>query len=306
MIRVVAGTHCKTGASVFRRCVFPGRQRAAIWMLAAGCILPMAGCDAGARGSLVQFATVCGEQAISAEVDEVRVRTRVGDISIIGGAQECVSVTADVRIRAGHASAVDDQGEFADHVNMVVRGRRLIIEDAHTGQPDHEDWGVSLVVRLPRRLATVDAFSGVGMLRVEGASGIAKLSTGVGGIVLRSPSTAGIVAESGVGGISVTVGDVLGSVKASSGTGDVSLQVTGTPPSKDVHLGTGTGSVDLSLPAGAAGRFRMATGTGSIRVSGHEGVSVKRSLVGGCAEGTVGKGGPTYDISTGTGSIVLR
>ncbi len=307
MGRIMAGTFGRTDTPLTaRRRIFAARHLGAFWVATVASLLPLAGCGPGTRGSLVPFTTVSSQQALSEEINEVRVKTRVGDISVIAGTQDVVSITAEVRIRRGRADAVKASGEFADHVNMVVQGRRLIIEDAHTGKPDEQDWGVSLVVRLPERMTTVDAYSGVGMLRLEGMLGIAKLSTGVGGIELKSPSTAGVIAETGVGDIKVQVADVLGSLKASSGTGDVSLQVTGTPPSQDVHLGAGTGSVDLLLPAGAEGKFRMVTGTGSIRISGHQGVSVKNSFVGGSAEGTVGTAGPTYDISTGTGSIVMR
>lgn len=289
--------------------------------------LPAGACtyvSGGSSGNFVPLTTVHESVELSGDVARLTAATSVGDITLIGEeAGSTASIQADVKIRRGRYKAEMDKGQFSDHVRVVTEGDRLTIADAHRDQPDHEDWSVTLQIRVPRGLAT-EVSTGVGDAKVQGFQANARVNAGVGDVQVEGPNMRDIHAESGVGDVLVN-GAEAGEVSAESGVGDVTIRLKTAPgkvraesgtgsvkvvlqaaPKADLSAGTGTGDVDLTLPKGAAGMYDLSTGVGSVDIEGFSGIELKRSYVGGHARGRVGEGGPRIEASSGTGSISLK
>lgn len=273
---------------------------AAVW--AGSLLMGLAGCSHGTVvDPLVPFTQVSGQVAINDDTTRLLVENHVGSVTVLADAGRGVRIDADVRIRQRLAGTTA-KGGFPDHVKAAVTDGTVRVADAHTGQPDEREWGVNLVVRIPARLS-VEANNAVGSIEVEGTEANLELVSKTGHVIVQTPRAGRVEGNSGTGDVKVTVAAVDGPVYLGSGTGSVVLAVTGTPPTRDVTLRSGTGGVRLKIPGGSPGRFRMSTGTGSIRITNHPGIHVTKSLTGAEAKGTVGVEGPTYRLGTGTGSI---
>jgi len=289
--------------------------------------LPFGACThvgGGSSGNFVPLTTVHESVELSGDIARLTAATSVGDITLIGDEPgSTASIQAAVEIRRGRYKAEMDKGQFSDHVRVVTEGDRLTISDAHRDQPDHEDWSVTLQIRVPRGLAT-EVSTGVGDAKVQGFQADARVKTGVGDVQIEGPNmrdidaatgvghvlvdgaqAAEVSAESGVGDVTIRLKTAPGKVRAESGTGSVKV-VMQAAPKADLLASTGTGDVDLTLPKGAAGMYDLSTGVGSVEIEGFSGIELKRSYVGGHARGTVGEGGPRIEASSGTGSFSLK
>ena len=142
------------------------------------------------------------------------------------------------------------------------------------------------------------AQTGSGSLRIREARGPFTLQTGSGDIELQAGGPGNTEARSGSG--SIRLHNVEGALDARTGSGDLeaSAHLTG-----NSRLVTGSGSVRLDL--GHTGlNLNATTGSGTIRTnsplttsgeSNHHRVS-----------GPINGGGPTLEITTGSGDIELR
>jgi len=252
---------------------------------------------------LVPFTDVTGQHALPDGVKRLVVSNRVGQVTVLPDGAGEVRVEAGVRLDSDRV-ATTAKGNFADHVLITVDGETLTVVDAHTGQPDHDDWALELTVHAPPGLG-LNVKNGVGDMRVSGSWGAVFLETGVGDARFTGAAAGELSAVTGVGDIHLTVESVAGTVSGKSGTGGVRLTVA-TAPTQDVKLTTGVGDVSLKLPAGAPGSFALDTGVGSVHVPGLAGIAVSKSGPTAKAAGTVGTGGPNYTLSTGVGAIHIE
>ncbi len=260
-------------------------------------------CEQGRPTTLVPFTDVDGQQDLTESTARLVVRNRVGDVTVMADTTDEVRVEAKVKINPARATDTR-RGDFADHVRLTVSENTVMVADAHAGQPDENDWGVSLVVHVPGRLA-VNVTNGVGNINVTDTQSDLKLEGGVGNVSVKSTDAGDVIAEGGMGDVTITLGRVTGIVKAVIGTGAVTLAVD-EAPTNDVTLTGGMGDVRLKIPAGSAGTFRLVVGIGSINVTGHKGIVVTRSVVSAEGRGVIGEGGPTYTLKTGTGTVVVE
>jgi hypothetical protein len=155
-------------------------------------------------------------------------------------------------------------------------------------------------VRLAQVTGDVSAATGSGDVTVQGVHG--------GSVVLRTGS--GDVSGSTLVGTRLDVdtgsGDVkLGGVSAPTcmlrtGSGDIRVGLTGSP--ETVQVSTGSGDVELALPAGMGAKLRASSGSGDIHSSLPVTLTRRRE---GLAEGTLGDGRGTVEVSTGSGDIQL-
>ena len=254
---------------------------------------------------LVVFTDVHHEQPASAEIKTLHVKTRVGDITVHADSPDAVRIDAVVRLESERV-ATTNKGEFADHVLLIANGDKLTIADAHTGDADEKDWSVEFVVHAPPSWA-ISLNTGVGDLLLEDATGLVQLDTGVGDIRLAAGVASSVEATTGVGDLDLELAGVAQGVRAETGTGDITLRIRETPPSQDVHLETGVGDITVTLPSTAAGVFDLRTGVGSIAAPGRDGIVVNKNRgPSSKAAGTVGEGGPKYTLATGVGDITVK
>ena len=126
--------------------------------------------------------------------------------------------------------------------------------------------------------------------------------TGAGGVSADGP-LADLDAETRAG--SVVVGRASGArVRAASGAGDVSLSAAQIPAGARWTAETASGSVDLSIPAGASAQISAETGAGSVDVRGLPGAAVERSG-GGRASVRLGAGEARVRLATRAGSVTV-
>lgn len=292
--------------------------------LTAFSLIPLWGCLGGGI-SYTAFATVSGERPLAAATERLRVTARVGNVLVSPSSEGPVKIEAEVRVRAGQVEVEKASKAFEDHVRISERDGVLTIEDAHRDAPDREDWSVTLRVSVPRALS-VSAETDVGNVEVSTASGDLKAKTGAGevrisvGDLVSAKATSGVgnvevkagrvqgdlEASSGVGDVIVKVAAVEGKAEAETGTGDVDAAFTDSAPRGDFSATCGVGNVKATLPANVAAEFSAKTGVGQLSVDGLAGVNVSESITGATAAGTVGKGGPHYTVTCGTGNVTVR
>ncbi len=285
-------------------------MRPAMRLSAASALLltGLVGCPdyvADTMSSHVDFTTVRGEHPVPPEVLVVEVSSFAGNVEVVGTSANTVVVEAKVKLEKGRAATVTNKGDFADHVRMVQSGDRLIVADAHMEAPDSSDWHVSFIISTPAS-TTLAVSLGAGTVQVEGVTADLDLQSRAGEIRVIGDSIGAVKATTMAGEVRLRAGRLDGPVDASVTVGEVELEVEDVPPTKDVHLKSGTGDVVLELPAGSPGVFKAKSEVGGINLSGRKGLTVTKTELGASASGTVGQGGPTYDLSVSIGQITIR
>ena len=108
-----------------------------------------------------------------------------------------------------------------------------------------------------------------------------------------------VKAETGSGDI--TVSGSSGSLRATTGSGNIHADGD---PKGPWHLSTGSGEVDLRLPAGASVDLSAHSSSGSVSVD--RPMSVQSTVGHKEIHGKIGNGGPMMEISTGSGDISIK
>jgi len=251
----------------------------------------------------------CRTTPSTASITDASVTARVFHQARAGNPVEA-TVRADDAVPAELRTRV-----FADHVEVSGSGNTLEIRDLHQraagdekrgSKVKYEGWDVSVRVFLPRPLA-VNASSGVGSITVDTARGDVSLDSGVGSVTMKLPdsSLGSVHAQSGAGSIRLELGGVRGKLSASSGAGNVVVDLR-SGVAEGARITSGAGSLEVTLPASVAGQLDVDTGAGSVEVDPALGGEVERGLVGASARGQIRGGGPTYRIHTGAGSIDVK
>ena len=213
----------------------------------------------------------------------------------------------------------------ADLVVKVPAGKRVElhlaagqVEAANVnGDLDVDVYSASVRATGTKGRLFIDA--GSGSVRVADASGELEIDTGSGSTTLEGLRMSSVKVDAGSGSVeardveaarfSVDVGS--GSVRAErlstddllvdTGSGGVRLDVAKVPRRSGID--TGSGSVALGLPDGAAADLDIDTGSGGI--SSDFPVTAdsfeRREL-----RGRIGGGGPLIKVSTGSGGVTLR
>jgi hypothetical protein len=148
----------------------------------------------------------------------------------------------------------------------------------------------------------VNVRTGAGGITLEDVGGNVVAHAGSGGIrgtaVGTTKGSASRV-EVGTGSGGISLDQVRGSVDAQAGSGHISLSGE---PAGDWRIRSGSGTVNLKLPAKATFSLHARTGSGGIHVDYPltiQGAVGDRHRV----DGKVGEGGPLIDVQTGSGGV---
>lgn len=145
----------------------------------------------------------------------------------------------------------------------------------------------------------VRASTGSGSITMSEIRGDIRASTGSGGIAIAEPGGR-INAKTGSGG--VTVHGAAADLRASAGSGHLSIE--GNPTAGSYwELRTGSGGVDISVPAGASFRLHAHSGSGGITLS-VPAVIEERSRHE--MRARVGSGAARIEVRTSSGGIHIR
>lgn len=140
----------------------------------------------------------------------------------------------------------------------------------------------------------VDLHSGAGSVEVRDAAGSLKVDTGSGRILVED-MTGEIDAHSGTG--SMEVREVEGPARLDTGSGSITYNGT---PLGDCRFKTGTGSINLRLPAALDAEVDLHTGVGAIEVEFPVAGEISKRDI----KGAIGSGGEVSIYAhTGSGSI---
>jgi DUF4097 and DUF4098 domain-containing protein YvlB len=141
----------------------------------------------------------------------------------------------------------------------------------------------------------VRAESGSGHIRVSKIGNQVNLNTGSGGIELDG-AQGNVTAHTGSGHIKLY--NVNGGLDASTGSGGIEAEGSAT---RDWELHTGSGGIRIKLPQQAGFKVDAHSGSGGVTVN-HP-LTMQGSVRKNHIEGTVGNGGPTLTLRTGSGGI---
>jgi DUF4097 and DUF4098 domain-containing protein YvlB len=260
----------------------------------------------------------------------VYLETMNGSVEVTSWEKDSIQITGTKR--AGTESALKalriDVVASADAVRI-----RTVAPSGHRGS-----WGASYVLRVPAKAVLEQLDSSNGAIRIEGVDGPARVRTSngsvkafrVAGPLEARTSNASVEMNDIRSGVTVITsnGSVRGSglrgpVDASSSNASINITLDSPEARRPVRLNTSNGSVELAianlrendvrigtsnssitlrLPGGIAGLLKARTSNASIHsdfdVSIRAGELKKNWL-----EGTIGGGGPVFDLTTSNGSI---
>jgi DUF4097 and DUF4098 domain-containing protein YvlB len=150
----------------------------------------------------------------------------------------------------------------------------------------------------------LDTASGSVQLSDASDAGTCRAHSSSGTVRVRHVQADSIRMDSGSGG--VTGEDINCShLNARSGSGHVSAAFSPSAPNHVMaDLGTGSGSVNVVLPPGFAGRVDLSVGSGSVHIN--QPVTVQGDIGKRHITGTIGDGTGSLSARTGSGSIDVR
>lgn len=141
-----------------------------------------------------------------------------------------------------------------------------------------------------------DAKAGSGTIRATGVGGAIRARAGSGRIDVEQTAAGEIDVATGSGDIIVK--GAQGPIYLRAGSGDISINGQ---PSDDWRVKTGSGSVAVRVPNQASFAIDAETRSGSIDITHpiqESDTRTRRRL-----QGTIGRGGPRLELSTGSGRI---
>ncbi len=227
---------------------------------------------------------------------DLRVETGDGSVTVVGvpGATRIEARVETRGWRIGPSEVRVDESSTGNSVTLIVRVPNVHINFG-------ERW-VKVTVRVPQEVKAY-VHTGDGSVHMENVHGPSRVSTGDGSI-----QAAGLD-----GRLEATTGD--GSVKVSGRfdevqirTKDGSVTFDAAPGSKMAspwRLETGDGSVTAHVPADLDADLDVHTGDGSISLSDLT-VTVSETQNRNNLRGRMNRGGQSFSIKTGDGSVTLR
>ena len=280
----------------------------AVALLTAGC----RGIDlhaAGLEGTFERTLTVSGPV-------DLDVRTGSGDIEIRVGTDTTVRVVGHIRAGASWGDSKPEERVSQIQANPPIEQNGNAIRIGNTADnPLYRNVSISYEVVVPphtrlqsrsgsgaQKIASlqgpIDAQAGSGDIDIAKTDSSVQASTGSGDINILSAGGS-LSARTGSGDIHA--GAVAGAVNASTGSGDVAVIQTGRG---NVEIRTASGDVTIGLPGDAAFSLDAHSASGSIHTThplAAGGSSSRHRL-----QGTVRGGGQQVDITTASGSILVR
>jgi len=212
-------------------------------------------------------------------LDTVEVRT-IGNVTVKGVPDK--SLTGEVRISVRASSSLSAK-EVAEswEPRIVPSGGRLIIE---IEPPETRVKPLSFMSECRLELP-----SGMN-LKINVVSGDVEISDVEGGVEMDSISG------------DITVDDRARSLDLNTVSGEVRVGLG--KDTKVVKISTVSGDVDVRLSKDAGGQFHIETVSGDIDSSG--GLTTTKGVKGKTADGNLGRGGTTVEITTVSGDVDVR
>lgn len=231
-------------------------------------------------GTLTQRCTA------SVPITAVDVQLGSGALSFVASTAPEVEVEVEVLLRTGRPDS-DFVAQVERHLHIASTGGALRLEDAHLGTADADDWQLHVTVRVP------DTLDLAGRVQVGGVA-----VAGVGANDLRL--------HVGAGTITLRADRIDGACRLAVGNGQIDAEIGQAGPGGGLVVECTNGAVRLGLPADVRGRFALDVRTGGLDVAARYGLRVEREVTAAQVRGEVGRGGPSFEVRVGTGTLDLR
>ncbi len=250
---------------------------------------------------------------------DVSVSNGAGYIHMHPGSGSQVHIIGHVR--AGQGSFFDSSANIDARINQIATnppiaqsGNQVTIGDRNNDDL-YRNIVIDYDITLPRASAikassgsgsldiqdvgaSLNAHSGSGSIHAHGIQGPATVQTGSGQIELDVTAPGDVRAQTGSGSIHINA--ISGGLYARTGSGGI--EVTGKPTS-DWKLDTGSGSIHLTV-GNAPFTLNANTGSGGIQVA--QPIAMQSALNRHHISAAVNGGGPSINISTGSGDIHIQ
>lgn len=278
-------------------------------------ILAATGCDViDAQTRIVAEGSFDRTLAVTAPVT-LDVRTGSGDIRIVESQGNSVRVIGRIRARA---SLLNDSP--AERVKQIesqppIEQNGATIRVGHTRDDSlYRNVSINYEITVPANtqvrsqtgsgdqmignVQSVEARTGSGDIEIARAAGDVQASSGSGNIDIDRAG-GNLVATTGSGDIHASA--VGGTLRARTGSGNIEVTEIGRA---EVEVRTGSGDVALGLDSNAAFNFSAHTGSGSIKTM-HP-LTMTGEMSRHRMQGVVRGGGASVNVTTGSGSILIR
>lgn len=297
-----------------------------VFVVASGCARVTQLADVRADGSFSETLTVAGPL-------DLEVYSGAGNITISGTESDRVEIVGNVRVWANsYDSAEEIVREIEGDPPIDQTGDRIVV-----GRVDNTRMfirvSISYDVRVPANttvraqtgsggaeirslVGDVDVRAGSGHLSIVDIDGAVRAQTGSGGIDAESISGP-FIGRSGSGGLSLTQ-TAAAEVDVNTGSGGIRLRGVSGPvtaragsggiridgdPTDSWSLATGSGGVTLTLPPDASFNLDADTSSGRVNVDSPLDFDGESDRRGQRLRGSVGVGGPSVEVRSGSGSI---
>ena len=251
--------------------------------------------------------------AVSSAVD-LYVATGSGRIQIVPGSDTEVHIRAHVYAGSNFGGDVNARvAAIAANPPIRQSGNSIHVGDVDPDErAKYNNISIDYQITAPRSVAMnlrsgsgdvevdnlgryLKAESGSGSVRAHGLRGPAELHSGSGDIELQETGSGNVQAATGSG--SIRIQGLNGGLVARTGSGDIEAGGQLTGPAK---LQTGSGSIRLHLGPSAHYNLEASTGSGDIRVPGHDQPDAHHLSM------PVNGGGPSLEAHTGSGDIEVN
>ncbi|MDX2153176.1 MAG: hypothetical protein SFV54_20700 [Bryobacteraceae bacterium] len=307
-------------------------SRLAVYALAAGVSLALAGCDIEDWGDMSRFKEDFSYSYPLKSGGKVSLESFNGSVEVIGWEKDSIQIT-------GTKYAASEELLQAIKIDISAAPDAVRIR---TFRPMERrgNLGAKYVLRVPARVELERIESSNGGVRIEGLTGPVRLKTSNGGVKiwkLKGP----LEAATSNGGIEVTEFEgsavlrssnggiraegVRGHFEATTSNASIDARLSSIESGRPVKLDTSNGpitvtleevkgndiiadtsnsSITVKLPSAAGAQARASTSNGNIQTDFD--VSVRGTQSKNRLEGAIGGGGPLLDLTTSNGNIRIH
>jgi DUF4097 and DUF4098 domain-containing protein YvlB len=271
------------------------QKRIYVWLAGLAILLfAQAGFASEATGSFSRNLTVSGNP-------QVEIQTGAGNITVRTGNADRISIEGRIKANDNWGGGWFGSGSRLSPEERVKRleanppieqnGNRIVI-----GKIEDEELrnnvSVSYEVTVPQS-TRLESRTGSGSQRIEDIHGPVRASTGSGTIEIGKIGDQ-VDAQSGAGRIEINGAEL----RASTGSGGIDVDGDAR---NDWDLHTGSGGIDVRTPSSAGFRIDAESGSGGVTIN--RPITMQGNFSRRHIEGTVGSGGPTMRLRTGSGGI---
>ncbi|MFT5049933.1 MAG: RNA polymerase sigma factor (sigma-70 family) [Chlamydiales bacterium] len=244
------------------------------------------------------------DHPLGQDIEQLSVNSGAGDVTILRGEGSNVRIDAHVKADLERVDGGKLTSYFEDHVTVSEENGVLTLRDAHSDKEERGwGVSLTVYVPRTMHVKANSGAGDVTVRHASGDLSL-NSGAGSVYVDVPKQEIGSLIANSGAGTVELNIGSVREALTANSGAGDVSASIGRTGSSIELSMNSGAGNVDLTVPRNVSGSFSLRTDVGSVDVPAELGLLVrKRGQTGAEAQGNVGSEAGKFRLQTGVGSI---